>query len=170
MNQPQQRFTRRAAVRLLGAAALAPLGTLLPSPRRAAAGYGWCRRDPIFSLDGKVGHVYLSTPEEMRHLNNSSTDVLVVHPHKCATKLIWVDPVGFGTGQGISCNFKEMPAGHPGFRKLPEGYEIEIWVKVPASSDEMPILVEFAPAPGDVVTTSTLGYANRWIVLRALLP
>lgn len=34
----------------------------------------------------------------------------------------------------------------------------------------VPVLVEFAPAPGTAVTASTVGLADQWIVLRALLP
>jgi len=168
MDPVHHRYSRRHFTRLLGLSALALPAAL--QPRGADAAIGWCRRDPIFSLDGKVGHVYLATPEDMARLNNSSTDVLIAHPHKAKTKLIWVDPVGFGTGEGISCNFKEMSRTDSNFERAAEGYEIEIRVHVPARSDEMPIRVEFAPAPGDVVTAFTEGYANEWITLRALLP
>lgn len=167
MNPAERTLSRRHLTRLLGLSALALPAALKV---RGAEAIGWCRRDPIFSLDGKVGHIWLSCPEDQRHLNDSSTDVVVRHPHKAKTKLIFVDPVGFGTGQGISCNFKEMSSTDPGFERTDAGYEIEVRVFVPASSNAMQILVEFAPAPGLEITASTQGFANEWITLRALLP
>ena len=102
----------------------------------------------------------------MQHLNNSSTDVLILHPSNVDTDLVWVDPVGFGTGQGISVNFDNKSS----LLKTAHGYEIEIQVKVPMRDPSVPVRVEFAPAPGVAVTASTVGLANQWIVLRALVP
>ena len=108
MDRPEPTYTRRSAAWLIGASAAA----LVPALRSRGAGaqIAWCRRDPIFSLDRKVGHVYVSVPDHLRQLNDSSTDVVIYHPRKCATKLIFVDPVGFGTGEGISAIFKEAEA------------------------------------------------------------
>lgn len=153
----------RVLVALACAIAALMLGV---QPLLVGAGPVWCRRDPIFSFDGKVGHVYLSVPEDMRQLNNSSSDVLIAHPWKAKTKLIYVDPEGFGTGQGISVNFKETDY----LARTAAGYEIDIRVKVPMSDRNVPVLVEFAPAPGVGVTASTIGTSNQWITLRAVLP
>ena len=133
----------------------------------ATAGKGWCMRDPIFSLDGKVGHVYLSTHDGLQRLNNSSLDVVVAHPFKVATKLIAIDG---GFGQGMSVNFRETKEGSTHLVKTAAGYEIEIWTYVPARDSSMPILVEFAPGDGSVVTAAAVGTANQWIVLRTILP
>jgi hypothetical protein len=131
------------------------------------AGISWCRADPVFSLDGKVGHVYLSTHDGLQHLNNSSLDVVIAHPHKVATKLIAIDG---GFGQGMSVNFRETKKDSTDLVKTPAGYEIEVWTYVPARDSSMPILVEFAPGDGNVVTASVIGTANQWIVLRTILP
>ena len=55
-------------------------------------------------------------------------------------------------------------------RKTSAGYEIEIRVKVPMRDGSVPVLVEFAPAPGVEVTAWSEGLANEWVRLRTLLP
>jgi hypothetical protein len=140
---------------------------MLVAAAPVGAGISWCRTDPVFSLDGKVGHVYLSTHDGLQRLNNSSLDVVIAHPHKVATKLLAIDG---GFGQGMSVNFKEARQGSTDLLKTAAGYEIEVWTYVPASDSSMPILVEFAPGDGSVVTAAVVGRANQWIVLRAILP
>jgi hypothetical protein len=166
MDLLQRRYSRRAATRILAGSALALPAALRLRP--AGAVRGWCRTDPIFSLDRKVGHVYLAAPEDVWHLNDSSCDVVIYHPARCATKLIYNDPVGFG--QGMSTNFKEASSSATYPVKTAQGYQIEVWARVPASDDTMPIMVEFAPGDGTVVTASKVGTANTWIKFPALLP
>jgi len=149
--------------RVIASSAFAVLAALILA-LPASAGISWCRVDPIFTLDGKVGHVYLSAPEDALSLNNSSIDVVIAHPFKSATNLVYNESIAFG--QGMSTNFMETTY----LKKTNLGYEIEVRVYVPASSSSMPVLVEFAPGDGTVVTASAVGTANQWIVFRALLP
>ncbi|MDQ3044189.1 MAG: hypothetical protein M3R06_03420 [Chloroflexota bacterium] len=155
-------LSRRRLLQGFGATAIG----LLPATRAldALAGIGWCRADPVFSLDGKVGHVFFAAALEDWEHNTSSIDVLILHPPECATNVIAIDS---GFGQGMSVNFAESAE----LRKLPAGYEIEVQTYVPANRGRsVRVLVEFGPGDGSVITASVVGRANTWITIRALLP
>ncbi len=155
-------LSRRRLLQGFGATALG----FLPATRalEAMAGIGWCRADPVFSLDGKVGHIVLAAALEDWEDNTGPFEIVIAHPPQCATNLIAIDS---GFGQGMSVTFAESSQ----LRKLPAGYEIEVWTYVPARRGRsMRVLVEFAPGDGSVVTASEVGRANDWIILRALLP
>lgn len=148
---------------------------LLVGALPAGAARGWCRADPVVRLDNYTAAVYLSAPLDQWHQNSSSGDVLIEHPKDTVTMKLWEDP-NLYFGQGVSTNFTTNST----LRKYATYMDIQIKVRVPATTNAMPILVEWAPGPvrwdanGDPlpnpVLASKAGFANQWIVLKTKLP
>ena len=159
--------------RFLASAAAATLVAALPDP--AMAGRSWCRTDPAGSLDKMGFQVYLSSPAEYWEQNDSSGDIVIQHPKDVKTRLVWVDPSGY-FGQGVSTNF----ATNTALTKSTTSMEVQIKVYIPATTNTMPVLVEWAPgklvfgADGtplyNPVLASVEGVSNSWITLRSTLP
>lgn len=179
MNDWSSPMTRRFAIRLLGSAALAiPFGI---ESRSAEARRVWCRTDPVIwlgtpdDLRGNTGAIYLSAALEEWELNNSSGDIVIEHPKDATTDKRWEDPNGY-FGQGISTNF----AIGKGLRFRKWGMDVRVRCFIPASRDDMSIVLEWAPGPiafdadghplPAPVIASAQGYANQWIVLESTLP
>jgi hypothetical protein len=183
MDQPVSHCSRRTALRLLGASAL-----ILPVAGRvgaAQAARSWCRTDPVFTLDGYFGRVYVLADANERHFNNSSGDILIEHPKDVATNVVWEDPNGY-LGQGISTNF----AINEQLQKHIDYMDVVIKCKIPAARDDMVIRVEWAPGPvtwkrkrrrrgrgfgprqpmPNPIQTFAEGYANQWILVQGTLP
>jgi len=154
-------INRRRLLQGFGAAAIGffPAARVLNA---RGSGIGWCRADPVFSLDGNVGHIYLAAAAEDWVQNTSRLDMVIVHPRRCTPNLIATDN---GFGQGMLVNFAESAQ----LRKRRKGYEIEIQTYVPTSG-AMPVMVEFAPGDGSIVTASAVGVGNSWITFGAFLP
>jgi hypothetical protein len=134
------------------------LALLLVLP--AQAGVGWCRVDPVFSANGKVGHVLIAVQKE-QHVNGA-TKVRISVPQGVDTHLLATDD-GFGYGYAVT--FRESKA----LKVTPAGIEVKIEVLV-SSKMAQPVLVEFRPAAAGAVTAATLGDANTWITLTTVLP
>jgi len=163
MSLDRSRISRRDAIRLLGTSALVAPVALRAGRRDVAAAAGWCYRDPIFSLDGKVGHIYVAVELGNEVYSKSQIEVVILHPRDAVTEMIWVDPIGFG--HGIAASFKADAR----LVKSSAGCPIEVRVKVPMTDPMIPVLVLYAPAPGHRVTSQALGRANSWVVLSGVV-
>jgi len=163
MDHVPPRLNRRDALRIIGLSALVAPLALRASRDVASAASAWCYRDPIFSIDGKVGHVYLAVPNDLEISSRSACQVVIYHPPGAVTEMIWIDPVGFGSG--ITASFKS--ADH--LVRTSAGNQVEVGAKVKLIGESIPAMVLFAPAPGKRVTESALGVSNAWIVLSGVV-
>ncbi len=136
------------------------LAVAVPS---AGAGVGWCRADPVLVIDGQLADVFVSARFDDLTKVKGPTEIVVSTPVGVDIRLA-VATVGFGHGEKV--RFEESES----LKVTADGIELRIKVRVPAGSDDMPILVEFAPqVVGLLQPTASEGTANEWISLRSLL-
>jgi len=159
MDRSARSLTRRRFTRLLGLSVLALPAALKP---RGADAIGWCRRDPVLTVDGKTGHFFVSAPEEILSSVTGPNRYRVYYPSAATSVAITSTENGFGRGESTSVSNRSWLA------KTARGCEIEIRVYVPASGS-LPILVEWAPGDGSVVTATASGFTNQWVALRTVL-
>lgn len=153
-------YTRRTQVR--SALALAALALVLAVPG-ATAGHGWCRSDPLLSIDGDLADLFVLAPLEAPLLVTGATEIVVTVPKDVRIKLSVAGP-GFGRGENV--RFAESSA----LRRTAEGMEITVKAYVPARDDAMPVRLEFAPrVVGILWPASAEGTANAWVTLKTKL-
>jgi len=159
--QPPQRLTRRAALRTLGASALAVPAAL--GLRNADAARAWCRTDPLVLIDGTIVDIFVLGPLTAPLKVTGPTEVVVTVPVGVSASLVLMD-LGFGRGEVVSFAESAEPT------KDDRGIQVKVDVRVPARDKSMPVRVEFAPRIiGILWPTSAEGTANRWISLTAWL-
>ncbi len=142
---------------LAGGLAVAASGLAIPS---ASAGFrGWCRTDPLISLDGELANIFVSAPLQMLARNNGPVEYVVTVPEDVRAHLILI---GVGFGRGERCRFETSRK----LRKTDEGIELKIAVTVPAKTD-LPLALEFAPRVlGLLWPESAEGRSNEKVVMR----
>ena len=161
MVQPHQRLTRRAALRTLGASALAIPAAL--GLRDAGAARAWCRTDPIVLIGGTVVDVFVLGPLTALLQVTGPTEVVVTVPVGVSASLLLPD-LGFGRGEVVS--FAQSAA----LVRNANGIQVKVDVRVPAKDSSMPVRVEFAPRIlGILKPASAEGTANRWVSLTTRL-
>ncbi len=138
------------------AGGLAAAGLAVPS---ASAGFrGWCRTDPLISLDGELANIFVSAPFKMLVKNSGPVDYVVTVPEGVKAHLILL---GVGFGRGERCRFQTSRK----LKKTEEGIEVRIEVKVPARAD-LPLALEFAPRVLGLLWPETAeGRTNRKVVM-----
>ena len=126
----------------------------------ANAGTGWCRTDPVVSLDAKPADIFVSAPLDAPTLVTGPTKIVITVPPGIDAMLI---ASGLGFGQGEAVEFAESPS----LKATADRTDVRITVYVPATDDTMPVLVEFAPEVlGILAPSSAQGTANHWVSLR----
>jgi hypothetical protein len=129
----------------------------------AAAGRGWCRTDPIVSIDDRLADVFVAAPPEALLLVTGPNQIVVTVPVGVRASLVIAD-VGFGKGDVVS--FRESSR----LRRTKTGIQVVIRVYVPATDPTMPVRVEFARGiVGILAPASAEGTANKWISLKTKL-
>jgi len=114
-------------------------------------------------IDGDVADVFVSAPPDAPLKVSGPTRIVVSTPPGVDAVLI-ASTLGFGRGEVVE--FAQSPSLKVG----PEGIELRIRVSVPATDDEMPVLVEFAPrVVGVLAPVAAQGTANDWISVRVVL-
>ena len=166
MHDSPCRRPRRDAVRLLGLAALALPAAL--RPRTADALRGWCRLDPIVTIDGQLASIFIASYLEMQLLATGPTEVVVTVPPGIRSRLVATD-LGFGL-HGYDVRFAESDE----LTATQDGLEVQIKVVVPArdaADGPLPVTVDFIPLGfGRLTPGSAEGLANTWVILRAPEP
>ena len=156
MDQRTARQSRRRSV--FSALSLVALVLVLAAPG-AAAGRGWCRTDPVVSIDGELADVFVEAPLEAPLKVTGPTEIVITVPVGVRAELVLAGP-GFGKGEKVS--FDESRK----LRKTEKGIEVKVAVYVPATDDAMPVRVLFAPhVVGILWPASAEGTANDWVVL-----
>lgn len=141
-----------------GALALAALPFARAAPP-AAAGKGWCRTDPVVEIDGHLADIFLVAPPDAPLKVTGPNRIVVAVPRGVEAKLILAGP-GFGKGEKVRFVHSRRLAA------TGRGVEVQVTAFVPATDDEMPVRLEFAPdVVGVLAPARAKGRANRPIRL-----
>lgn len=153
---------RRFAVGAL--LALLSLSMVAAPATPAAAGFGWCRSDPIVLIDGHIADIFLTAPLTAPLKVTGPNQFVITTPEGVDAHLI-LALIGFGRGEVV--RFETSPELQ---RQANGQIEIEIAAYVPARDSSMPVGLEFAPnIVGLLWPERVEGTANSWLVLRTLL-
>jgi hypothetical protein len=129
----------------------------------ASASVGWCRSDPLIMVDGTIADVFVSAPLDALLKVTGPTQIVISTPAEVDAVLI-LSTLGFGRGEIVA--FEQSRR----LKVTDEGIELQIQVFVPATDDQMPVLVEFAPRIiGILAPVVSEGTANDWISYRVVL-
>ena len=129
--------------------AFLPLLAILLLSVPAQAGLGWCRSDPILTLDGKQVQVLVYIPGEYEPLVDNPTRVEIKTPQQVSRKLIMTD-AGLNN-KGYDVSFSDI--GDSEARMTSTSYRIWVHVKPPIkTSDIVPVMVEVVLPDGSVQT------------------
>ncbi len=152
-----------AALGLVLALVLALVVLALAPARDTAAAVQWCRTDPVVSIGGDVADIFVAAPFDAPLKVTGPNQVVVVVPNGVPAHLVLKD-LGFGKGEEVT--FQESAK----LKATEDGIEVVVKVMVPASEDDMPVRVEFAPrVVGVLQPASAEGTANEWVTLRTSL-
>jgi hypothetical protein len=150
-------LTRRSLLRSSAGAALAAL-PMLALAGKAEAGRAWCRLDPTFLIDGYMGNVYVSGLIDRNYDVTGPTELIFTVPPGVTSQLIDADQ-GFGMG------YKVTHATSSKLRNRSDRIEIQVSVRVPAKTSDLPILVEFVPNGSVESPDHQDGKTNQWITV-----
>jgi hypothetical protein len=155
--RPDSRLPRVASVSVLLLVLFAFALAIAPA---VGASRRWCRSDPVITVEGQVADIFVSARLDDLTSVTGPTQIVVEIPVGIDARLI-ARGVGFGYGEEVT--FVESR----NLRASKRGIDLRIEVLVPASDDDMPVLVEFAPRlVGVLAPVGAEGTANDWIRLR----
>lgn len=152
-------FTRRAALRLLAPLAMALMLVLQVSS--ASAGLGWCRTDPLITVNGKTGHVYVDSSAEMFTSATGPIKIEVLVPVGAIASAVPLDN-GFGFGYTITFVEDARLAARGSFS------EVRVNAYAPASNGSLPVRVTFHADDPSLTDSVKTGSANQWILTGAV--
>jgi hypothetical protein len=151
-------FTRRHAIRLIGAATLSAFSAM-PFREDASAARGWCRADPVLRIGGQKAHVYITSTRAMLRSACDKIRLTVTIPDEVEGKLI---DILSDFDEGYDVRFYSSSTMHVVDGRIP----VRAAVYCPARDDTLPVSVEFAPVgDGPLSAGKADGAANSWIVL-----
>ena len=130
------RLTRRQSLRFISGGAIALAAPLIGSARSAEAGISWCRTDPLITVNGKTGHVYVESTAEMWTSRSGPIQVTVVAPVGSEASAV---PLDHGFGLGYTILFRE----DAGLKRLGSFSEVRVEVVAPALNGSLPVRVIF---------------------------
>jgi hypothetical protein len=156
--EKRRRETMKRIIIAVTLGALALLTAVMP----VAASKGWCRTDPIVSIDGRTADIFISGPETAPLQVTGPNLVYVIVPVGVPASLVATD---MGFGHGTETNFLESSS----LKVTEEGVEVLIGLYVPANDDTMPVRLEFAPLLVEMLRpVSVEGTANTWLTLKVV--
>lgn len=157
MTSRPARLDRRTALRSALALAAAPFAV---GSRSARAGRGWCRSDPLISINGELADIFVDAWLDAPLDVTGPTEIVVAVPRGVRAALVLAGP-GFGKGENVRFVRSRK------LKKKKSGIQIGVSVFVPAV-EEGPVGVEFAPrVVGILDPVRAEGTANRWVALSA---
>jgi hypothetical protein len=150
-----RRHVLRAAVTLATAA-------LVVDSRISLAGRGWCRSDPLISIEGVPVDIFctahLTAPLQVK----GPTEIVVSVPAGVNAALVLAG-IGFGRGEQVRFEATDR------LKQSASAVALEVAVYVPAKNN-LAIGVEFAPrVVGILDPVRAEGFANQWITLATQL-
>lgn len=165
MTELASHLSRRRFARSLAAAAVVaalPGGDLI---RPASAARTWCRMDPEFRINGKLGRVYLSAPQQINDLVTGPSQVVISVPKHAATEFLTADE-GFGK-LGYDVRFEEDES----LKSKSKSDEVEIQIWVPADAG-LTVLAEYVHPQansGKKFVDHKRSKTNTWIRVKGKL-
>ena len=151
-----QRGSRRTVV---GAAFGLAATSLVAMTRSTAAIRGWCRSDPLITIDGELADIFCTAPLETLLSVTAPTEIVVTVPRGVKAHLVLAGP-GFGRGERVRFETSRK------LKQTRTGTDVAVAVMVPAQ-DDLPIGVEFAPRILGILNPDRAeGATNRWIKLK----
>jgi hypothetical protein len=156
---PVRRTGRRLAFPVVVLVALA----FALTAQAAAAGRGWCRTDPVVTIDGTIVDIFAAAPAKALLLVTGPNRFVVTVPVGVETRLIAED---LGFGRGVETTFAESSE----LRVTEAGIEVRVALYVPATDGTMPVRLEVAPRLlGLLRPASAEGTANAWVSLTTVV-
>jgi len=129
------------------------------TPHGTSASVGWCRSDPIVKFETELADIFVAAPPDVVLKVTGSTEIVVTVPEGVSAGSVTLGK-GFGRGESITI----VPS--PELQITTLGIEVRIDVFVPATDDDMPIRVEFAPRVVGILSPAFAeGVANTWVSL-----
>lgn len=126
----------------------------------ASASVGWCKSDPVVTVNLALADVFTSAQIEDLSKVTGATQIVLVTPVEVFATLA-TPGLGFGYGEFVT--FETSPS----LDVTPTNIEVIVKVFVPSTDSSMPIRVNFAPRiVGLLQPISAEGHANSWVVLR----
>lgn len=126
----------------------------------ASAARGWCKTDPVITINGEIGDVLAAAPVDAPLLVTGPNKVVITVPAGVNAQFIASD-LGFGRGWTVTI------ATSSALKVNKSGVQMEIKLYVPATDSTMPVRLEFAPRVLGLLSPAyAQGTANSWIVLR----
>jgi hypothetical protein len=138
-------ITRRGAIGLIGAAALAlPTGLCLPSPVGAAR--GWCMTDPDVYLENTFVQVQVAVPTDYLSLVKGPTSLWFNLPSQVDRQFAWADSGFNNLGYTVGFSTAYQP------NVFDAKFAVNLTIKVPISGPtKVPIWCSATPANGTSV-------------------
>lgn len=118
---------------------------------------GWCRADPIVTINGEEVQVWVAIPADMQSAVNGPIQVRFSRPWNADAKVIHLDS-GFN-GYGEKVTFFDGPSANPD-----GSMNIQVFVTVPIDATKLPAGVWNVPVQLEIVTDrgTTYAYGNHW--------
>lgn len=145
----------RSAIKMLAPLAVALM--LVLQTQTASAGISWCRADPLITVNGRTGHVYVDSTAEMY---SSATGPIQVEIRVPVGSIASAVPLDNGFGYGYAITFVPDPS----LSVVGNTSEVRVNVYAPARNGSLPVKVTFhadSPSLKDSIKTGT---ANQWIL------
>ena len=147
---------RRGFVRLLSGSALALAAVVTLRPGDAHAGIGWCRADPLVTVNGRTGHVYVESTEQMLVSAFGPVRIEIQVPVGATRSAVPLDH-GFNFGYDITFVENGKLFARNNFS------EVRVVATAPALDGTLPVRVIFHADSPDLNDSIKTGYANQAI-------
>lgn len=157
-------ITRRLLLSRAGAVA-AGSALAIVGVRGAGASWRWCATDPLVSIDGRLGDIFLASDLSL-HATASGPSIIRIAIPRSSTGEVVASDLGFGL-KGYDIAF----ATDASLKATPSHTPISIAVYSPSTDPSLPLKVTFAPRdPGSsleqiLLGASAEGMVNEWIYL-----
>lgn len=155
---PNPEAAAQSRRRVLQSAVVTALVAATANFQTSFAGRGWCRSDPLITIEGVPADIFCTASFAAPVRVNGPTQIVVSVPVGVSTALVLAGP-GFGRGEQL--RFEETDR----LKQSGSTVELEVAVLVPANED-LAIGVEFAPRiVGVLAPARAEGFANQWVTL-----
>ena len=154
-------FTRRRFAGLVGTGALALTTGAALKPAPASASISWCRSDPLVTVNGKTGHVYVDSTEAMLASATGPIQVEIQVPVGSIRSAV---PLDNGFGWGYAITFREDAR----LAKRGSYSEVRVEVTAPARDGTLPVRVTFHADDPGLADSRKDGVANQPILTGAV--
>jgi hypothetical protein len=159
---PNPEVAAQSRRRVLQSAVVMALGAATANFQTSLAGRGWCRSDPLITIEGVPADIFCTARLTALLSVNGPTEIVVSVPVGVSTALVLAGP-GFGWGEEV--RFEETDR----LQRSESSVDLEVAVYVPAKED-LAIGVEFAPRVVGILSPARAdGFANQWITLATQL-